>query len=192
MKRRGGIVSDMTPLLDVIFIILFLVMVRNVQMSNEKLEEARLDTEKAEQMIAEAMAEKEAAIAEAQRLQFKAEAEVAEFETLLEDAIILRVSIESDADGNRRAAVRSGSQMQSTSFDWDSTNEAFLYLGDTLEKYILTVQEGNPVFIIFSYDSNKIYRDDYTMVETAMKYVQMDFPNVYLQFREESASTEQQ
>ena len=41
MKRRGGIVSDMTPLLDVIFIILFLVMVRNVKMSNEKLPSLR-------------------------------------------------------------------------------------------------------------------------------------------------------
>ena len=186
MKRRGGIVSDMTPLLDVIFIILFLVMVRNVKMSNEKLEEARLDTEKAEEMVAQAQAEKEAAIAEAQRLQFLAEAEVAEFETLLKDAIVLRVSLENKEDGNRQVVVRSGSQAQSNSFDWDSTNAASVYLGDTLEKYILTVEEGNPVFIVFTYDSNKIYQSDYNMIETTMRYVQMDFSNVYLQYREES------
>ena len=185
MKRRGGIVSDMTPLLDVIFIILFLVMVRNVKMSNEKLEEARLDTEKAEEMVAQAQAEKEAAVAEAQRLQFLAEAEVAEFETLLEDAIILRVSLEMKEDGNRQVVVQSGAQTQSSAFDWDSTNEAFIYLGDTLEKYVLTVNEDNPVFIVFTYDSNKIYQSDYMMIERAMRYVQMDYKNVYLQYREE-------
>ena len=110
---------------------------------------------------------------------------MAEFETLLEDAIILRVSLEMKEDGNRQVVVQSGAQTQSSAFDWDSTNEAFIYLGDTLEKYVLTVNEDNPVFIVFTYDSNKIYQSDYTMIERAMRYVQMDYKNVYLQYREE-------
>ena len=42
------------------------------------------------------------------------------------------------------------------------------------------------MFITFSYDSNKIYRSDYAMVERAMQDVQMEHANVYLQYREES------
>lgn len=197
MRRRGGIMSDLTPLLDVIFIILFMVMIRNVDISNRKLAEARQYREEADQIVADIQQEKEeaiariqeekdAAVAEAERLQLKAEAEVAEFENLLVNAIILRVSIEDGEDGSRLAVVRSGSQMQSSSFDWDNTEDAFQYLEKALASYITTVGEDDPVFITFSYDSNKIYRSDYTMVEQAMQDVQKEHANVYLQYREES------
>ena len=186
MRRRERIVSDLTPLLDVIFIILFLVMFRNVQVTNDRLEEARQLMEEARQMVEEAEAEKEAAVAQAQSLQKKAEEEVEEFETLLQNAVIFRVSVEEEEDGRRQAVLRSGSRMISSSFDWDTAGEAFQDLEEAIEDRLVTAGEENPVFIVFTYDSARIYQSDFNMTEEVMRRVQMLHPNVYLQFREEN------
>ena len=59
-KRNRSITADLTPLLDVIFILLFLILIRNTEASDAKAAEADAKMAEAQEQMAEAQALRDA------------------------------------------------------------------------------------------------------------------------------------
>ena len=60
-------------------------------------------------------------------------------------------------------------------------------LSAELEKFIDSTE--NPVFITFTYDSNRIFRQDYNMISETITAVQAQHEDVYIKFNDKTGVT---
>ena len=170
-KRNRSITADLTPLLDVIFILLFLILIRNAEAVDAKAAEA-------EEKIAEAQEQ----IAEAEALQEAVKGQLTEYETLLAGAEIFYISILPEESGRTLQVIRDNS-MESFHYDWDSTDAAWQFLQESVSAKTERAGEGKQVFLVFTYDGTKLYQSDFEMVSEVLKAAGHK-ENVFVQYRE--------
>ena len=103
-RRTWGI--DLTPLLDILFILLFMIMLRSVQYADAKVQEAEQRAKEAEsrvQVVEEHLD--------------KAYEVIGEYDILLKDTLTVRIEIQADTEegeGARVLSFRAGSMSEST------------------------------------------------------------------------------
>lgn len=185
MKRRKSVVVELTSLLDVIFIILFMVMngSRSAAAEAQNTAEEQIAAAQAEVGLMQEELENYKRIlteveAERENLEFM-ENRISSYENFEEYAKILSVYI-LDGGYKRSIKVADDTEIATIDFDWENISYGKETLISALKDYINETE--NPVFIAFSYDSSNIYRQDYSMVSEAMTAVQADYDHVYIKF----------
>ncbi len=191
MRKRKSVVVELTSLLDVIFIMLFMVMSRNSTATAEAQEAAR------EQVSA---AEAHAALMENERDSYKTmlreteeerenlsltESRLNSYEVFSEYARIISVYVV-DSGYKRSVHVAEDTEIASADYGWDNMDYAKTTLYAALEE--CTTGDA-PVFIVFSYDSDKIYRQDYNMISEAITSAQSGKNHVYIKFDDTKATS---
>jgi len=176
--KKNNVLIELTPLLDVILIILFFILVQSEGRMGTFYEETR-----------EALAE-EFALLEAQLEEYKAyfADEVnnlreirAEHDALIlgleEDSGAILISIEADPilQGSRRIVVEADSVSTRIDLNWDAPvrDEASRMLNTTLTDKIRDMDRGI-VLLLFRFSGADIYMADYRLVANAI-HIQQQF-----------------
>ena len=189
MRKRKSVVVELTSLLDVIFIMLFMVMNQSRTAAAEAQSTAaeeiasaqvQVETMQAEvESYREIISEVETERANLEQMQSKLNS----YEVFKEYAKIISVHV-LDSTYKRTIKVDDGTENVNIDFNWDNMDYASSVLTDTLNECIDTAE--NPVFIVFSYNGDKLYRQDYNMISEVMTEVQGGYENVYIKFDDTS------
>lgn len=189
MRKRKSVIVELTSLLDVIFIMLFMVMNQSQTAAEEAQSNAAAEIAAAQVQL-EAMEEEVEGYrviideVEADRLNLESiKNKLNSYEVFKEYAAIISVSV-LEHSYKRTIIVENGGEAVNTDFNWDNMDYAESALTDTLNGCIKDSE--NPVFIVFSYDGDKIYRQDYNMISEVMTEVQGGYENVYIKFDDTS------
>ena len=193
MRRRKSVIVELTSLLDVIFIMLFMVMSRSQTAAEEAQEkaaesvariqaEAELTVSGYEDDIAEYQAMLEAVEEERENIA-SIQNEIDSFEQFREMSEIITVYI-FDSGYKRSVKIETGNETESIDFDWENMD----YAREKLAEILNTLSDGtdHPVFIIFNYNGELIYRRDYNMVTEVITEVQGGRDKVYIKFNDTS------
>lgn len=189
MRKRKSVIVELTSLLDVIFIMLFMVMNQSQTAAEEAQSNAAAEIAAAQVQVEEMQEEIEGyriIIDETETDRKNLESiknKLNSYEVFAEYASIVSVSV-LDNSYKRTIIVENGGETVSIDFDWDNMDYAESALAETLNNCI--TDSENPVFIVFSYNGDKIYRQDYNMVSEVMTEVQGDYENVYIKFDDTS------
>ncbi len=189
MRKRKSVIVELTSLLDVIFIMLFMVMNQSQTAAEEAQSNAAAEVAAAQVQV-EAMEEEVEGYriiideVEADRLNLESiKNKLNSYQVFEEYASIISVSV-LDHSYKRTIMVENGGEAVNTDFNWDNMDYAESTLAETLNSCIKDSE--NPVFIVFSYDGDKIYRQDYNMISEVMTEVQGGYKNVYIKFDDTS------
>lgn len=166
MRRRRSIFIELTSLLDVILIMLFLILTQARaqadqareealrEKSNAAAYEASLETEAAKS--SKLAAELEAAEEETERLKRQLESR----EIVLENSRVITLSI--TGENHIRLETDKGAT-HLVPYEWG--NESYAYnLGRSLLLSQLEEEVEKPLFVIFQYDRDQIYKAEYDMI----------------------------
>ncbi len=159
MRHRRQIFIELTPLLDVIMILLFLIMSKDA-------EAVRHAEEKAEAQMAvmtESLAQSEL---ENHRIADKLEKEKERADALKsfsEYALITTLSIEITGPGERCVRILAGEEEELIYYNWDKIIYAQNAITATFTR-LLSGNQDKPAYIVFYIDDESMYLDDYRMV----------------------------
>lgn len=182
MRRKRDIIIELTSLLDVIMIMIFMVMTENSKLITEK--QSELDG--AEQQNAELYAqltEAQARLDEGsveellERLQ-KAESKLESYEYMDEVVTVINIGLENRYANSVRCLTFG------TTYDSQSPDEQVIEIRDTeelsaavnkMKVFIherlssVNTEDGSAiVYMVFTYDPGKVYQDDYAAVDEAL------------------------
>lgn len=179
MKRRNNIAVELTPLLDVILIMLFLVMSQQKAESDRVMSEAQAAAAEYESRIEQLTDE----YGEAKEKQLSAENAAAGYKSFDEFSVIIRLSIERSSDGMRKLFVSENGGTEVIEYGWDSLRYGENSLEAKLSECI-SENSGRPVFISFGYNEDEIYLRDYTLVTDVLE--RLDGEDIYISYDKES------
>ncbi|MGN0690757.1 MAG: hypothetical protein ACI4K7_00220 [Oscillospiraceae bacterium] len=163
MRRRNSIGIELTPLLDVILILLFLVMTRNTAETERIAEEY----EASEQQHIENESRLEAELENSRLQTSDAENIISGYESFDEYSVIIAVGITRSSDGTRTISLSEKGEISHISYGWDNLRYGENALKAELENMISSAEE-RPVFISFNYDENDIYLRDYQLISSVL------------------------
>jgi len=168
--------ADLTSLLDVIFILLFLVMSQNgglAAKAESDLADLRAQLEGDRQTMQEAVDRASAA-----------QGLLDGYDILNNQAVIVSITVENDANTDDRHLILSTRSGTETIYlRWEAMESARRQLDLSLARYAQGAG-GLPVFFSFEYDPGKIYRRDYDLITDALEAVRSVRSDVYLKFTE--------
>lgn len=173
MKRRRLNVIELTPLLDVIMIILFMV-----------LSHSSATVTAAQQESTELRGELQTAGAENDELRTElaiAQSRLDGAQGYNENSAAAAVSIVRHEGEKRTITVCEGEKVREISFDWDSLGYAESALSSELSRFCRE-NEGKAVFISFTYDSAEIFRRDYEIISAVLSKAGGDSESIYITF----------
>lgn len=179
MKRRNNIAVELTPLLDVILIMLFLVMSQQKAETERVTSEAQSKAAEYESRIEQLNRDN----SESEEKRLEAENAAAAYRSFDELSAIIGLNIERSPDGSRRLFVSENGSTDIIEYGWDS----LLYGENSLETRLndsVSENDGRPVFISFNYNEDEIYLRDYTLVTDVLERLQGD--NIYISYDKES------
>jgi hypothetical protein len=173
---RNNVIIELTPLLDVILVILFLVLVQ----SEGRVEQAYTEAE--ESYEAEVEAFKAAYADEVERLRRTA----SDFDALMlgleEDTDVILLSLVNNAANmdSRSVRVETAGEAAEVPLSWDgfARDEASAKLSSMLAGHIRQT-DGGVVFIVFRYDSGAVFVADYRLVRFAAVGQRLNAGNVF-------------
>ena len=188
MRKRKSVIIELTSLLDVIFIMLFMVMNQSQNAAAEAKNNAELEIAAAKTEVSQMAEERDDYKAilseveeERENLEYM-ENRIESLESFSEYARIVSVYI---LDGGYKRSIKIADEGEIASIDFSSENmdygknELVLALNDYIKS------DETPVFITFSYHSDKIYRQDYNMISEAITSVHAGFDDVYIKLNDE-------
>lgn len=189
MRKRKSVVVELTSLLDVIFIMLFMVMNRSQTAAEEAENTARQEISAAQSQVEEMQNEVDGyreiiSEVEAERANLEAvKHKLNSYEVFDEYASIVSVYV-IDNTYKRTIKVETVSEAVTIDYSWENMD----YAEETLKKALndCISDSENPVFIVFSYNGDKLYRQDYTLVSEVMTEVHGGYENVYIKFDDTS------
>ena len=157
--RRRNIVIDLTSLLDVILLLLFLVLSSASGSVSAMRESAQSDKE--------SIARLEDAGAELSEENAKLRRELSGYLYLGEHAKLISVFVENAGNGSRTVRIESGGDESSFSLNWQNEETVRRAVASTLgalcdQNY--TDGGDHVTYIILRYDRNRIYQADYAML----------------------------
>ncbi len=177
--RKRTIFIELTSLLDVILIMIFVLLTQARTRTAEALDSAAADQKKAA-VLQESLQE---ALGREQELLVRTESLRAEAEDLknrlgvrnlvLENSLILTVRAEADS-GIR--LQKGEAEQTGISYDWADETYAFNRLRSLLMS-CLDETEGRAVFIVFQYDRSTIYRTEYEMIIRVIQELKLEAKN---------------
>lgn len=193
MRRRKSVTVELTALLDVIFIMLFMVMSRSreaaVQAQNEAAQSVSQIRAQAEQTVSEyedQMALYQQLLDEAEKDRENIASmknELDSFRQFREMSRMISVYV-FDSGYKRSVKIETGDVKESVDFDWENMDYARSQLAEILDS--LAKGTEYPVFIIFNYNGDLIYRRDYNMITEVITEVQSGYEKVYIKFNDTS------
>ncbi len=193
MRKRKNVVVELTSLLDVIFIMLFMVMNQSrstaaeaehtaesaVAAAEVRVQEAEKQAEEYKKILDETAEERENIEYIQNRL--------SGYEIFTEYAEIISVYVVNEGY-KRSIRVADDSEIAAIDFNWENMEHGEKALSDRLKKLIDSTE--NPVFITFTYDSNRIFRQDYNMITDTVTAVQAEYDDVYIKFNDKAGGTD--
>lgn len=196
MRRRKETVIELTPLLDVILIMLFMIMSAQSQKTEEIQSQAQAEAAELNsrmEQLSEEYADREdkltAQLSDTESRLSQAEAQITGYEAFSEYSAVISVSVEYTDNGERKLYIAEGDSVDTISFGWDNLRYGENSLNAALEQK-LKAAEGKPVFIAFVYDSEKIYRHDYDMITSVMDELQAKNDDLYIRYTERNDTNE--
>ncbi len=175
MKHRKQIALELTPLLDVILTILFMVLISITQQAQT----AQADAEKA---LEEANHKIE--LAEKKLTQINQSA--ISLELLQDNCKVVTVTAynnEADDGGRRITIAENKDEPYEIEYNWDSLTFAKNSFKQTLSNDYLTLNEDEQIiFIVFQYDSKSIYNYDYTFINSVLTEINTNNSHIYLAY----------
>lgn len=189
MKRRE-IFIELTSLLDVILIMLFVLLTQAKTQTADALAAAEADRAQVtalEQQLADSRAETDALRTETETLQQEADGLLSRAEKLQEEAdsarrrllsrdlvldnsLVLTVSV---PDRQQIRLETDGGGSQTISYAWEDDNYARNALLSAVRQQI-AAGEGQAVFLVFQYDRSAIYRSQYEMIRDILNEIKLD------------------
>ncbi|MGN1415319.1 MAG: hypothetical protein ACI4XF_00610 [Oscillospiraceae bacterium] len=177
MKRRSSIGIELTPLLDVILILLFLVITQN----NAETERIAEEYDRSEQQYIENTARLEAELENSRQQSADAENIISGYESFEEYSVIIAVGITRRSDGTRTVTLSENGEISHISYGWDSLRYGENALRAELENMISTAGD-RPVFISFNYDENDIYLRDHQLISSVLD--DLDGDNLFIKYND--------
>ncbi len=171
MKRPRQIVTDLTPLLDVILILLFLILSQTSMRSADM--QSELDSAK------ESLEQAQSSLEQARNV-------ISGLEEYDENTLVITISItkaESPDDDRRTLYVADREGTSGITYGWDD----LLYGENALKNELegrFRAADGKVVFISFVYDSTKIYKRDHELVTSVLDKLQSAYENVYTSYKD--------
>ena len=184
MKRRNNIAVELTPLLDVILIILFLI----ISQQNAESERVKAEAEMAAAEYDSRIEQLSEEYSQAEEELFNAENTAAGYKSFDELSVIVSVGIKRSPDGTRTVYISENGETSTFKYGWDNLR----YGENSLEAVLSGCISGsgeNPVFISFNYDEDDIYLRDYTLVTDVLERLHGD--NIYIVYNSKISETEE-
>ena len=182
MKSRG-IQVEMTALLDVIFIIMFLILVQSeTQVTSAHLEAAEI-VEAREELVAElqvAATELQVVTAELEevRRDYGTLQRMETGRTVVEESsYIINLSVHTYEDGRVILVELMGEVIEEIGLQWDNRNYASNLLYAVVTEGIRE-SGAQATFIVFEYDRNEIFQADYSLITNTVQRLRQQ-PNVF-------------
>lgn len=187
-RRRRDIIIELTSLLDVIMIIIFMVMTENSKLITEKqsaLESAQLENEDLsgrleglETELDEALGKLgEGSLEELIERLAEAESRLESYEYMDDVVFVLNVGLENRYNNTvRYLSFGSGNDSEKSlceirnDFDLNTAiNRLKVFVSEYISKITADVSNSTIVYVVFSYDTHNVYQDDYSAVDEALK-----------------------
>jgi len=182
MKSRG-IQVEMTALLDVIFIIMFLILVQ----SETQVTSAHLEAAESVEAREELVAELQVAATELQVVTAELEEVRRDYGTLQrmetgrtvveESSYIINLSVHTYEDGRVILVELMGDVIEEIGLQWDNRNYASNLLYAVVTEGIRE-SGAQATFIVFEYDRNEIFQADYSLITNTVQRLRQQ-PNVF-------------
>lgn len=171
--RRKEIALELTPLLDVILTLLFMVLISVTQQVQSTQQEAQRALDEANEKIE---------LAEKKILQLNQSA--VSMELLQDNCKVVTIAAYNDKDvpGERTITVKDNNDEEPYEIRYDWTNLTFAKnaFKQTLTNSYLTLEgDEQIIFIVFQYDSKSIYNYDYSFINAVLSTVNAERPEVY-------------
>ncbi len=160
MKRRNNIAIELTPLLDVILIILFMIITEN----NAEKERVTSEAAAAYEKLAAQNEQLESSLEDTRTQLSEAGYIITGYQSFEEYSVIISVGISRQKDDSRLISIYSEGIASEVSYGWDSLRYGRNALRTELSKLIPSDRETRPVFITFTYSADDIYQQDYELV----------------------------
>lgn len=212
MRRRNkrDIVIELTSLLDVIMIIIFMVMKQNsgmivekqntidaVQQTNSQQAEALGELNSKADELSEQLSEAQEKLGEggAEELREKlqaAENKLASYQAVDDVVIVLNIGLENKYGNTVRcltygkAAYGEPAEVSENRSDEEfevSLNKLRVFIGDYIKKVVDDKDNQTIVYIVFTYDPHKVYQRDYEAVGAALENAEKNANNGNFRYR---------
>lgn len=210
MRRRSrrDIIIELTSLLDVIMIIIFMVMKENSKMivdkqntvdavqqvNSQQAGEIGELTDKVDELsgqLAEALGKLEEGSADEllEKLQ-AAENKLASYEAIDDIVIVLNIGLENKYNNTVRCLTFGKASDKSTVIDNHdngefevSVNKLKVFVSNYVDKILSDKDNQTIVYIVFTYDASKVYHRDYVAVGEALKEAEIKANNGNFRYR---------
>lgn len=179
MRRRRQTIIELTPLLDVILILLFLMIAQNAAASAKAQESAAASVGEAR----DAMHVMEEEMGRLEQENAVLRNELSGYEGFTEYALRVSLTYSCDDDDEKHIYVTfagagdENRQPLDISYGWDTARYGENALRSGLKRE-LTGEA--PIYILFTYDAAEIYKDDYDMIAAVLADLKTE--NTFIQF----------
>lgn len=207
-RRRRDIIIELTSLLDVIMIIIFMVMKENSKMIVDKqnavdavqqvnsqqageIGELTVKVDELSGQLAEALGKLEEGSADEllEELQ-AAENKLASYEAIDDVVIVLNIGLENKYNNTVRCLTFGKVADKSTVIDNHddgefevSVNKLKVFVSNYVDKILSDKDNQTIVYIVFTYDASKVYQRDYEAVGEALKEAEIKANNGNFRYR---------
>ena len=174
--RRREIFIELTSLLDVILIMLFVLLTQARTQTADALSAAEADRERAaalEQALTDSRAEIDGLLSRTEALEAETESarrQLLSRDLVTENSLVLTLSVPSP-DSLRLESADGGAQ--TVTYDWANDNYARNALSAALRAQ-LNASGGRTLFLVFQYDRSAIYRSEYDMIREVFNELKLD------------------
>ena len=174
--RRRNIIIELTALLDVILIMLFILLVQAKSSTAQALEKAEAESRSAHSAQSRWEAAEERIKSLTEELKLKEE-KVEDLErqlvirnAVLDNSLIIGIFVQPSAEIQLEENQEKGPLIP---FRWGEEDYAHNSLRALMLGY-LDKAEGNSLFIVFQYDRTRIYRSQYEMLEKILQEIKLE------------------
>ena len=174
--RRREIFIELTSLLDVILIMLFVLLTQARTQTADALSAAEADRERAaalEQALSDSRSEVDALLSRTEALEAETESarrQLLSRDLVAENSLVLTLSVPS------RESIRlenADGGAQTVTYDWANDNYARNALLAALRTQ-LNAAGDRTLFLVFQYDRSAIYRSEYDMIREIFNELKLD------------------
>jgi len=161
---KKGLIIELTPLLDVILIMLFFIITtstNNVNNANND-NNSPSNLQEANEQIKE-LNEK-----------------VNSYAILDENALVITMSLKTTSSDKRILTVKDENKtIEKIELTWDNSNYASNSLQSILTSQIKSQSDYQVVFLVLQYDKSTVYNSDYKLASNILTQMQTNHKNVY-------------
>ena len=180
IRRNNGQDINLTPLLDVLFVILFIIMLSGRENENRLRAESVQETEALQTELEEAKEEisrleREAGVTAVKVRNYSDR--IGSYELYREQAVILTLHIEESA-GFRELVVLDGDEQVRIQIADDLREYTENRLRDAVAECVEEAQ-NRPVFLVFHYSADEIYTYEIRLIDRVLLSLQEEYKEVF-------------